>query len=85
MGHPLLDQSRVPNDVTVGPPGTVLLVTGSNMSGKSTLLRSIGVNVTLAQMGSVVCAESMKLSTLRIETSMRIVDSLSDGVFLFYG
>ncbi len=83
LGHPLLDQSRVPNDVTVGPPGTVLLVTGSNMSGKSTLLRSIGVNVTLAQMGSVVCAESMKLSTLRIETSMRIVDSLSDGVSFF--
>ncbi len=83
LGHPLLDDGRVPNDVTVGPAGTVLLVTGSNMSGKSTLLRSIGVNVTLAQMGSVVCAESMKLSTFRIETSMRIVDSLSDGVSFF--
>ena len=83
LGHPLLDGSRVPNDVTVGPAGTVLLVTGSNMSGKSTLLRSIGVNVTLAQMGSVVCAESMKLSNFRIETSMRIVDSLSDGVSFF--
>ncbi|MCH2180490.1 MAG: DNA mismatch repair protein [Mariniblastus sp.] len=83
LGHPLLDDSRVPNDVTVGPAGTVLLVTGSNMSGKSTLLRSIGVNVTLAQMGSVVCAQSMKLATFRIETSMRIVDSLSDGVSFF--
>ena len=78
-----MDDSRVPNDVTVGPPGTVLLVTGSNMSGKSTLLRSVGVNVTLAQMGGVVCAEAMSLTTLRIETSMRIVDSLSDGVSFF--
>ena len=83
LGHPLIDESRVSNDVTVGPPGTVLLVTGSNMSGKSTLLRSIGVNAVLAQMGSVVCARSMKLTTLRIETSMRIVDSLSDGVSFF--
>ena len=83
LGHPLMDDSRVPNDVTVGPPGTVLLVTGSNMSGKSTLLRSVGVNVTLAQMGGVVCAEAMSLTTLRIETSMRIVDSLSDGVSFF--
>ncbi|MCH2177658.1 MAG: DNA mismatch repair protein [Mariniblastus sp.] len=83
LGHPLMDDSRVSNDVTVGPTGTVLLVTGSNMSGKSTLLRSIGVNVALAQMGSVVCAEAMTLTTLRIETSMRIVDSLADGVSFF--
>ncbi len=83
LGHPLLDESRVPNDVAVGPPGTVLLVTGSNMSGKSTLLRSIGVNVVLAQMGSVVCADSMSLSPVRVESSMRIVDSLADGVSFF--
>ena len=83
LGHPLLDDSRVPNDVTVGPPETVLLVTGSNMSGKSTLLRSIGVNVVLAQMGSVVCAKSMECSPLRVETSMRIADSLADGVSFF--
>lgn len=83
LGHPLLDESRVPNDVAVGPPGTVLLVTGSNMSGKSTLLRSIGVNVVLAQMGSVVCATSMSLSPVRVESSMRIVDSLADGVSFF--
>jgi ABC-type multidrug transport system fused ATPase/permease subunit len=83
LGHPLLNHQRVCNDVTVGPPGTVLLVTGSNMSGKSTLLRSIGANVVLAQMGSVVCAQSMRLSPLRIETSMRIADSLADGVSFF--
>jgi DNA mismatch repair ATPase MutS len=83
VGHPLLDESRVCNDVQVGPPGTVLLVTGSNMSGKSTLLRSVGVNIVLAQMGSVVCAEVLSLPPLHIETSMRIADSLADGVSFF--
>ena len=83
VGHPLLDSSRVPNDVQVGPPGTVLLVTGSNMSGKSTLLRSIGANIVLAQMGSVICAHSLTLSPVHIETSMRIADSLAEGVSFF--
>jgi DNA mismatch repair ATPase MutS len=83
LSHPLIDDRRVANDVQVGPPGTVLLVSGSNMSGKSTLLRSIGVNVVLAQMGSVVCAKKMTLPPLHIETSMRIMDSLADGVSFF--
>ena len=83
LAHPLLGQERVANDVEVGPPGSVLLVTGSNMSGKSTLLRSIGANSVLAQMGTVVCADSMSLPPLRIETSMRIADSLADGVSFF--
>ncbi|MEM7782122.1 MAG: hypothetical protein AAF623_02125 [Planctomycetota bacterium] len=83
LGHPLLGTERVSNDVTVGPPGTVLLVTGSNMSGKSTLLRSIGINVVLGQMGSVVCAKSMKHPPLHVETSMRIDDSLADGISFF--
>ena len=83
LAHPLLGQERVPNDVEVGPPGSVLLVTGSNMSGKSTLLRSIGANAILAQMGTVVCAQTMTLPPIRIETSMRIADSLADGVSFF--
>lgn len=83
LGHPLMDEYRVPNDVEVGPAGTVLLVTGSNMSGKSTLLRSIGVNAVLAQMGSVVCAEQLQMPLLRLETSMRIVDSLASGTSFF--
>ena len=83
VGHPLLDRSRVPNDVQMGPPGTELLVTGSNMSGKSTLLRSVGVNVVLGQMGSVVCADEMSMPPMHIETSMRIADSLADGVSFF--
>lgn len=83
LGHPLMDESRVCNDVTVGPEGTVLLVSGSNMSGKSTLMRSLGVNAVLAQMGSVVCAKSMEMPSLRIESSMRIVDSLASGTSFF--
>ncbi len=83
LGHPLMDLSRVSNDVDVGPPGSVLLVSGSNMSGKSTLLRSLGVNSVLAQMGSVVCAEKMSLPLLQIESSMRIIDSLATGTSFF--
>ena len=60
IGHPLIpDERRVANDVTVGPRGTVLLITGSNMSGKSTLLRSIGLNIVLAQAWRPVCATRM--------------------------
>ncbi len=83
VAHPLLGLERVANDVQVGPPGTVLLVTGSNMSGKSTLLRAVGANVVLGQMGSVVCANRFRQPTLQIESSMRIADSLSEGVSFF--
>jgi ABC-type multidrug transport system fused ATPase/permease subunit len=84
IGHPMLpDGVCVRNDVTVGPTGTFLLVTGSNMSGKSTLLRSLGVNVALAQAGGPVCAESFSLPPLILATSMRIDDSLADGVSFF--
>ncbi|MEC9091997.1 MAG: hypothetical protein VX438_04770 [Planctomycetota bacterium] len=84
VGHPLLsDEQRVGNDVSVGPSGSVLLVTGSNMSGKSTLLRSIGMNCCLAQAGSVVCANRMELPPLQLETSMRVGDSLADGLSFF--
>ncbi len=81
LGHPLLaDTERVANDVTVGPPGSFLLVTGSNMSGKSTLLRAIGTNAVLAGAGGPVCAESLQLPPVRLWTSMRINDSLAQGV-----
>ena len=83
LGHPLMAHDSVTNDVEVGPTGTVLLVSGSNMSGKSTLLRSLGLNAVLAQMGSVVCAQTFKLPPLQIETSMRIVDSLAMGTSFF--
>ncbi|MFL5803823.1 MAG: MutS-related protein [Roseiflexaceae bacterium] len=84
LGHPLLPETlRVDNDVTVGPPGTFLLVTGSNMSGKSTLLRAIGVNVTLAQAGGPVCATELRLPPLELATSMRVRDSLEQGISSF--
>jgi predicted ATPase len=84
LGHPLLAPgSRVDNDVRIGPPGTFLLVTGSNMSGKSTLLRAIGVNVVLAQAGSPVCAARLRLPPVRLHTSMRVQDSLEQGVSFF--
>ncbi len=84
LGHPLLPPDvRVDNDVTVGPPGTVLLVTGSNMSGKSTLLRTIGCNIVLAQAGGPVCARALRLSPVAVWTSMRVQDSLSRGVSYF--
>ncbi len=84
LGHPLLaDGERVGNDVAVGPPGTFLLVTGSNMSGKSTLLRSLGVNIVLAQAGGPVAARHLSLPPLRLGTSILVEDSLASGVSFF--
>jgi len=84
LGHPLLPPEKcVGNDVAVGPPGTFLLVTGSNMSGKSTLLRAIGLNAALAQAGGPVCASAMCLPPLVLATSMRVQDSLELGVSYF--
>jgi hypothetical protein len=84
LGHPLLPQETcVRNDVSLGPPGSFLLVTGSNMSGKSTLLRAIGANAVLAAAGAPVCANALALPPVRIHTSMRIEDSLTEGVSLF--
>jgi hypothetical protein len=84
LGHPLIpDDRRVANDVTVGPTGTVLLITGSNMSGKSTLLRSIGLNIVLAQAGGVVCARQMSLPECDLQTSIHVQDSLERGLSYF--
>ena len=84
LGHPLLSPDQcVRNDVTVGPPSTLLLVTGSNMSGKSTLLRALGTNVALAQAGGPVCAAALRMPTVRLATSIRVSDSLEEGVSYF--
>ena len=84
IGHPLLtDDVRVCNDVNVGPPGTLLLVTGSNMSGKSTLLRSIGLNASLAAVGAPVCADQLTLPSLELATSIRVSDDVSQGVSFY--
>jgi hypothetical protein len=81
LAHPLLPEtSRVANDVQIGPRGTFLLVTGSNMSGKSTLLRAVGVNAVLAMAGGPVCAARLTLPLVALTTSMRLRDSLESGV-----
>ncbi len=85
LGHPLIDGARrVGNDVTLAAAGRALVVTGSNMSGKSTLLRAIGVNVVLTRAGAPVCARRMRVGPARVATSMRISDSLEEGVSRFY-
>lgn len=85
LGHPLIDDDkRVANDVTIAGPGHALVVTGSNMSGKSTLLRAIGINTVLANAGAPVCARALRLGRLRVATSMRVSDSLEEGTSRFY-
>jgi len=84
LGHPLIPSDRrVGNDVQVGPPGSFLLVTGSNMSGKTTLLRAIGANVVLAQAGGPVCAAELTMPAVRLATSVVVEDSLEEGVSFF--
>ena len=84
LGHPLLAPDVcVRNDVKIGPASSFLFVTGSNMSGKSTLLKAVGLNAALAQAGGPVCADSLTMPPLRVVTSMRVEDSLEDGVSFF--
>ncbi len=85
IAHPLIPAStRVGNDVELPGPSSALLVTGSNMSGKSTLLRSIGISFALAYAGGPVCASRLELGSVRLATSLRIRDSLEEGVSHFY-
>ena len=85
MGHPLLDEKKVVrNDVRLGGPLRLLVVSGSNMSGKSTLLRTIGVNAVLAQAGAPVRARRLVLSPLTVAASIHVTDSLQNGVSRFY-
>ncbi len=84
LGHPLIAAGkRVVNDVVLRGPGSALVITGSNMSGKSTLLRAIGVNAVLALAGGPVCARRLVLGPVRVAAGMRVRDSLSE-VSRFY-
>ncbi len=85
MGHPLLpDERRVTNDVRIDRQGEVFIVTGSNMSGKSTFLRTVGINMILARLGTPVCAKKFRVSPLRVYTSMRNADNLEKSISSFY-
>ncbi|MFA6956938.1 MAG: DNA mismatch repair protein MutS [Thermoanaerobaculia bacterium] len=85
LGHPLIpDDRRIDNDVAIGEPSRLLIVSGSNMSGKSTMMRAVGVNSVLALTGAPVCAASMRLTPIRIGASIRINDSLAAGQSKFY-
>jgi hypothetical protein len=85
LGHPLIPPARrVCNDLALRGAGHIALVTGSNMSGKSTFLRTVGLNVVLAQAGAPCCARALALGACRLRTSMRIDDDLEAGVSYFY-
>jgi hypothetical protein len=85
IGHPLLREDKVVrNDIRIGGALRVIVVSGSNMSGKSTMLRTLGVNVVLAQAGAPVRARRLTLSPLAVGASIRLTDSLQGGVSRFY-
>ncbi|MDB6037344.1 MAG: mutS2 1 [Verrucomicrobiales bacterium] len=85
LGHPLLPESRcIRNDIELGPQNRLIIISGSNMSGKSTWLRSIGVNIVLASAGAPVRARKFRMTPVRIGASIRTTDSLQEGVSRFY-
>ncbi len=85
LGHPLIPANkRVNNSFSTIGTGKIALITGSNMGGKSTFLRSIGVNTVLALMGAPVCAEAFTISNIQLMSSMRIADNLAESTSTFY-
>ncbi len=85
LGHPLIPADRkVCNDLTINTLGEMLLITGSNMAGKSSFLRALGVNLCLAYAGGVVNAEALRIPLFRVFTCIRVSDSVTDGFSYFY-
>lgn len=84
LGHPLLGARKVCNDLSIEKPASTLLITGSNMSGKSTYLRTGGINMVLAYAGAPVCASYIKCSIMDIHTCMRVKDNLEKNISSFY-
>ncbi|PID87163.1 MAG: hypothetical protein CSB13_00735 [Chloroflexi bacterium] len=85
IGHPLLlDETRICNDFQIDELGAVDIVTGSNMAGKSSFLRTLGVNFCLAYAGGPVFAQQFETRLFRIYTSIRVADSVTDGFSYFY-
>jgi hypothetical protein len=84
LSHPLISKNnRIPNNISIGGLNKVLLITGSNMSGKTTFLRTVGVNLVLAQSGLSVPATSFSFSPMQIFSSIRISDSLQENTSYF--
>ena len=85
LAHPMIRRNkRVANDIQLVGEGKTIIITGSNMSGKSTFQRTVAVNVVLALAGSVVCAETFTCSCMQVFTSMRTQDSLEEDTSSFY-
>ncbi len=85
LGHPLIDPKKsVANNYSTTGLAQISIITGSNMAGKSTFLRSVGVNMVLAAMGAPVCATKLVLSPLKVMSSMRVKDNLEESTSTFY-
>lgn len=84
MGHPLIVRNRVCNDFALFDPARIAVITGSNMSGKSTFLRTVGINLVLAYSGAPVCAATFRCSVMSLWTSMRVADNLEQSISSFY-
>lgn len=84
MGHPLLTRNRVANDFVMKKPSGIVLITGSNMSGKSTFLRTVGSNLVLAYIGAPVCAVQFSCSRFTLWSCMRVSDNLEQSISSFY-
>jgi MutS domain V len=85
IAHPLIPfRNNITNDFRINNRGEIIIITGSNMSGKSTFLKTLGMNLVLAFSGSVVQAQSLSTGLFRVFTSINITDSVVDGISYFY-
>ncbi|AGX44597.1 MutS family DNA mismatch repair protein [Clostridium saccharobutylicum] len=84
LGHPLLGEKMVCNNIAIDKTKNILLITGSNMSGKSTFLRTIGINLILSYIGAPVCAKKFECSLMQVFTCMRTSDNLENNISSFY-
>lgn len=85
LGHPLMESKEcITNDIEIGEKEKMVILTGANMSGKSTFLRSLGLNTVLALIGCPVFAQKLEVPILKVISSMRVTDSLNENTSYFY-